>query len=138
MLLNETKCQFGIIESSRCNRAEAASFKVLNETIYEKKVDNILGITIDNNINMKKHIKSICKKSGNKLNALGHIIKYPDLRKRKFFMKSFVISQFNYCPVIWMYCLRELHIVSRNLMSMLFLKKIALFPYIIEICKLYL
>ena len=38
MLLNETKCQFLIIESSRCIRAESASLKVLNETIYEKMV----------------------------------------------------------------------------------------------------
>ena len=67
MLLNETKCQFLIIESSPCKgkTAEAASLKVFNETIYEKKDGKILGITIDNNINMKKH-KKYMQKGGNK------------------------------------------------------------------------
>ena len=32
---------------------------------------------------MKKHIKNICKKAGNKLNALARIAKYIDLMKRK-------------------------------------------------------
>ena len=113
MLLNETKCQFLIIESSRCKRAESASLKVLNETIYETNDGKILGITIDNNINMKKHIRNICKKAGNKLNALARIAKYIDLSKRKLLMKSFVISQFNYCPITWMYCQRE----SNNLIN---------------------
>ena len=62
---------------------------------------------------MKKHIKNICKKAGNKLNALARIAKYIDLSKRKLLMKSFVISQFNYCPIIWMYCQRE----SNNLIN---------------------
>ena len=46
ILLNETKCQFLIIESSRCKRSEAASIKVLNDIIYEKQDGNILGIRI--------------------------------------------------------------------------------------------
>ena len=46
MLLNETKCQFLIIESSRCKRAESASLTILNETIYEKNDGEISGITI--------------------------------------------------------------------------------------------
>ena len=39
----------------------------------------ILGITIDNNINMRKHIKNICKTAGNKSNVLARIAKYVDL-----------------------------------------------------------
>ena len=70
---------------------------------------------------MKKHIKNICKKAGNKLNDLARIAKYIVLSKLlfivkyycKLLMKSFVISQFNYCPIIWMYCQRE----SNNLIN---------------------
>ena len=76
--------------------------------LFTKTEDGkMLGVTIDNNINMKKHINNICKRAGNKLNALARIANYLDLRKRKLLMKSFVISQFNYCPIIWMYCQRE-------------------------------
>ena len=56
---------------------------------------------------MNNHIKNICKKAGNKLNALARIAKFLDKNKRKLLMNSFVISQFNYCPIIWMYCQRQ-------------------------------
>ena len=56
---------------------------------------------------MKKHIAKICKQAGNKLNALARVSKYLDQDKRILLMKSFVISQFNYCPIIWMYCQRQ-------------------------------
>ena len=62
---------------------------------------------------MKKHKKNICKKAGNKLNALARIAKYIVLMKRKLLMKSFVMFQFNYCPIIWMYCQRD----SNNLIN---------------------
>ena len=63
MLLNETKCQFLIIESSRSKRAESASLKVLNETIYEKNDGKILGIMIDNNIKYEETHKEYMQKS---------------------------------------------------------------------------
>ena len=113
MLLNETKCQFLIIESSKSKRNEAVEIKIHNKTIVESKESKLLGITFDNNITMNKHIKNICKQAGNKLNALARIAKYLDSRKRKLLMNSFVISQFNYCPIIWMYCQRQ----SNNLIN---------------------
>ena len=56
---------------------------------------------------MKKHIAKICKQAGNKLNALARVSKFLDQDKWILLMKSFVISQFNYCPIIWMYCKRQ-------------------------------
>ena len=62
---------------------------------------------------MNEHIKNICKQAGNKLNALARIAKFLDDDKKKILMNSFVISQFNYCPIIWMYCQRK----SNNLIN---------------------
>ena len=88
--LNETKCQFLVIESSRSKRAESASLKVLSETSHVKNHGQILGITIDHNINMKKHIKNICQSAGNQLNAQSRIAKCIVLSQRQSVMKSFV------------------------------------------------
>ena len=107
MLLNETKCQFLIIESLKNTRDKTAEIKIQNKTITESTSGKLLGITIDNNLTMNDHIKHLCKQAGNKLNALARIIKYLDVNKRKLLMNSFVISQFNYCPIIWMYCQRQ-------------------------------
>ena len=102
--LNEDKCQFLIIERPGNIRNEIAEIKIRNKTIYETNKGKLLGITFDNNINMNDHIKSICKKASSKLYALARISPYLNEMKRKLLMKSFVISQFNYCLIIWMYC----------------------------------
>ena len=38
-----------------------------------------------------------------KINALGRIANYMPLEKRRIVMKTFIESQFNYCPLIWMF-----------------------------------
>ena len=37
------------------------------------------------------------------------IVNYMNLSKRKALMKTFVISQFNYCPLVWMFHSRKLN-----------------------------
>ena len=44
-----------------------------------------------------------------KLHALARIAHYMDFEKRRSLMKAFVISQFNYCPLIWMFHNRALN-----------------------------
>ena len=113
MLLNEDKCKFLIIEPSRTLRNESMKIKAHNKTNEEVKKGKLLGITFDNNITMDEHIKNLCKQAGNKLYALARISHFLNERKRKLLMKSFIISQFNYCPIIWMYCHRK----SNNLIN---------------------
>ena len=62
---------------------------------------------------MPEHIKHICKHASNKLHALARISNYLNERKRKLLMESFIIAQFNYCPIVWMYCQRR----SNNLIN---------------------
>ena len=76
MLLNETKCQFLIVESSKSKRNVIASVKVHGEHIVECTDGKLLGITFDSNLTMKKHIAKICKQAGNKLNALARVSKW--------------------------------------------------------------
>ena len=113
MLLNENKCQFMIIEPSRSSRNDIAKIKTGNKIIEEVKKGKLLGITFDNNLTMDEHIKHLCKQASNKLYALARISHYLDEQKRIILMKSFIISQFNYCPIIWMYCQRK----SNNLIN---------------------
>ena len=44
-----------------------------------------------------------------KLHTLARIAHYMDFKKRRCLMKAFVISQFNYCPLIWMFHNRALN-----------------------------
>ena len=118
MILNGNKCQFLIIESSRSELSrdkgnKTVAVKVGNNMIEEQRNGKLLGITIDKNINMAEHIRKICKQASKKLHALARVSPYLNEHKRIILMKSFILSQFSYCPIIWMYCQRK----SNNLIN---------------------
>ena len=60
MLLNETKCRFLRVESSKSKRNAVARIKVHGEHIVECKDGKHLGITFDSNFTMKKYLAKIC------------------------------------------------------------------------------
>ena len=63
----------------------------------------ILAVTLDKNLESKKHVNILCKRAGQKLHALARISNYMDTEKLRKMMKTFVISQLSYCPLIWMF-----------------------------------
>ena len=73
----------------------------------------VLGITIDRNLNFKGHIKNICRKAGQKLSALLRISLHINTDKKSLLYKSMIKSQFAYCPLVWMFCFRQ----SNNLIN---------------------
>ena len=77
--------------------------------IESSKKEKLLGISIDIRLSFEHHITSLCKKASQKLHALARIAHYMDFEKRRSLMKAFVISQFNYCPLIWMFHNRTLN-----------------------------
>ena len=69
--------------------------------IMESEDNQILfGITIDSNLSFNKHIHNLSKKASAKLNALAKISGNMDRPKHWMIMKSFIRSQFGYCPWI--------------------------------------
>ena len=69
----------------------------------------LLGVTIDSSLSFEKHITNLCKKASQKLNALARISGYMNIQKRRTIMKSFITSQFGYCPLSWMFHSRRLN-----------------------------
>ena len=78
---------------------------VLNSSVEEK----LLGITLDSELKYEKHITDVCNKTSQKIHVLSRITSYMSLNKRRLLMKTFVESQFNYCPLIWMFHSRRLN-----------------------------
>ena len=74
--------------------------KIGDEEIIGSSSIKLLGITIDNKLNFNEHKTKICKKANQKLHALARIAKYLNTDKLKIIMKSFIESQFNYCPLV--------------------------------------
>ena len=82
---------------------EGVVAKIDDYFIKSEKQQELLGITIDSNLTFQTHVNNICKKASQKLNALARVSSYMDTQKKIILMKSFIISQFGYCPLIWMF-----------------------------------
>ena len=74
-----------------------------NKITCEENV-KLLGITVDSHLNFDKRISEICKKASQQLNILKRIGKYLNRLGRLTIYYSFILSNFNYCPVTWHFC----------------------------------
>ena len=76
--------------------------------IKSRKEVEIFGIKIDNNLNFNNHRKSICREAGQKLREyLLRISSNIIMRQKKLLYKSIIKSQFNYFPLVWIFCSRQ-------------------------------
>ena len=48
-----------------------------------------------------EHVTELCKKGNQRLHALARISRYLYQDKLKIIMKTFIQSQFNYSPLVW-------------------------------------
>ena len=79
--------------------------KEISNSSYEK----ILGVYFDNKLNFKTHINKLCKKASQKLHALARMSNFMSCQQKKNIMNAFILSQFSYCPLIWMCHSRSLN-----------------------------
>ena len=74
----------------------------------------LLGIHMNNRLNFDYHVSQLCKKASKKLHALARIFKYVETSKRSILVSAFIISQFSYCLLIWMFHSRKMeHSINR-------------------------
>ena len=100
MILNPEKCHFMCI-GKNVSDSELLNLSDLN--FKNCKEVEILGITLDKNLNFKRHIKNICRKAGEKLSALLRISSHINNGKKTLLYKSIIKSQFACCPLVWMF-----------------------------------
>ena len=82
---------------------------------WEERNVKLLGVEIDSNLLFNKHVLSLYMKASRKLSALTRVVKFMNLQQRRTLMKAFVVSQFNYCPLLWMFHSRTLNNRINNL-----------------------
>ena len=104
MKLNESKCHFLTSGSP-----EHLWVKVGKEMIWESQSEKLLGMTVDKNLNFDLHLRLLCKKVSQKVSALARIVSILPFQKRHIILKTFIESQFSYCPLVWMFCSRTMN-----------------------------
>ena len=74
----------------------------------------MLGIEIDIKLTFNEHVSSICKKNSQKLHALSRVRNFRTLKQAKIILKTFILSHFSYCLLVWMFHSRILnHRINR-------------------------
>ena len=70
MKLNEDKCHLKIFGAKGSNDT---TIKIGEARVKESTEENLLGITFDQSLSFKQHVKALCKKASQKLHALARI-----------------------------------------------------------------
>ena len=101
MVANPSKFQLMFLSKYK-NIEKNMSFD--GKTIKSSDTVELLGITLDKNINFKRHIENSCQKANNKTKARFHIRKFLNLKQAQVLAEAYISSNFRYCSLIWMFC----------------------------------
>ena len=64
----------------------------------------LLGVTFDFKLTFNSHVSHICKKASQQLNVLKRTGKNLSKLGKLTIYYSFILSNFNYCPLVWHFC----------------------------------
>ena len=105
LVLNGDKSKLITLKANRSN-LEESKIQINGSTIIKSENVKLLGVTLDHQLRLEEHIKAFCKEAWKKVNALARMASYMDESKRIFLLKTFILSYFNYCPLILMFSSR--------------------------------
>ena len=85
-------------------KGEKLSLKINGISVRTTEEVKLLGITIDLKLQFQSHVEAICKTANQKVKAFSRIAGYLQKHKAYVLYKTFIRSNLNYCPLIWMFC----------------------------------
>ena len=103
MIVNPDKFQ-AIAVKKNCRIKDSCALDINNQTINSENCIKLFGAEIENTLStlsFNKHISTLYKKAINQLNAKGRIQKYMGFKAKEVLLNSFVLSNFNCCPLVW-------------------------------------
>ena len=95
-----------LVPGQRCD--DSVTVRIGFANVVNSYEEKLLGVQIDSKLSFDNHVAKLCQKASNKLYALARISPYMDQRKLRTLMRAFITSQFQYCPLIWMFHGRQL------------------------------
>ena len=96
--------KFQAIAIGKNTQSKNISFNLNGNIIKTEDEVKLLGVTIDYELKFNSHITNICRKASRQLNVLKRMGKYLNRLGKLTIYHSFILSNFNYCPVIWHFC----------------------------------
>ena len=113
--LQNNSIQFKAIVFSKSKDPILTNFHIKEKIIESKKSVHLLGITFDYKLDFSVHINYICGKASGNLNALFRLKHYLCDESINVAVNSFILPNFNYCPLIFDSELRLEKLYQRSL-----------------------
>ena len=106
---NQGKCHL-LVSDINHKHYDSKSFIFLEDAFLEsEEMSKLLGVNVDKNLKFEEYINLIIKKGKQKLYALMRISKFITQEKIRTLVAAFIESQFNHCPMAWMFHSRTLN-----------------------------
>ena len=103
MKANQDKCHF--LSSLDISTKFLLPACILENSGFQK----LLGVTIERKLNFNKYVTNLCDRASRKVQALAKIFPYIPQTQKRFLMNARFMSQFGYCPLVWMNHIRTLN-----------------------------
>ena len=82
---------------------ESFTLNVNNSVLENSKSIKLLGVVIDDKLSFLPHINDMCKKANQAIKGLLRLRKNLTQEKAELLCNAYILSRFNYCPLIWMF-----------------------------------
>ena len=101
MVANPSKFQLMFMGLNQDNKL---CLEINEKIIPSTNQVKLLGITIDAKLKFDTHVESLCVKANRSVSAFSRVARYLQQPQKRLLYNSFVMSNFKYCPLIWMFC----------------------------------
>ena len=102
MIVNPEKFQAIILDKQKHDYSNE-TIKFDNKTVETVSSVRLLGIQLDDKLNFSLHVSNICKSAANQLSALIRLNNFLCFEGKRVLINSYFMSNFNYCPLVWMF-----------------------------------
>jgi hypothetical protein len=115
-MVNPDKFQAIIINRhGRIDPVNQYQLKFNEYEITSTNIVNLLGIEIDDKLSFDKHTNSLVRKAAGQLNYLISKKHCLSQEAKKVLIESFIMANFNYCPLVWLFCSKKLKIKQESI-----------------------
>ena len=107
MIANSEKFHLMFLSANEKNLINQQTINMKGISLKSEANFMLRGIDIDNHLSFHGHINNLCGKAASQINALERLSSFMGMTEKMILMKSFILSNFNYCPLVWHFCSRR-------------------------------
>ena len=104
MIVNPEKFHLIFLSPNKQDLINQQFIEIRGISLKSETKFTLLGVDIDNQLTFHSHINNIFRKAENQINALKRLSVHMGQNEKMVLMKSFILSNFNYCPLVRHFC----------------------------------